>query len=38
MTVGLGQWGKHAFAAIRGEDVPILYDPPRDNIWRESGP
>ena len=26
MTVGVGQWGRHAFAAIRGETVDVLYD------------
>jgi len=29
MTVGLPQWGKHAFAAIRGEPLEVLFDPPR---------
>jgi ADP-ribose pyrophosphatase YjhB (NUDIX family) len=33
MTVGLGQWGRHAFAAIRGEAVPVLYDEPREHPW-----
>lgn len=27
-------WGVHAFAAIRGEDVGVLYDQPRDEVWR----
>ncbi|MGH9210937.1 MAG: NUDIX domain-containing protein [Acidimicrobiales bacterium] len=31
---GIGQWGKHAFAAIRGDDVGVLYDEPRDRPWR----
>ncbi|RPI23930.1 MAG: NUDIX domain-containing protein [Actinobacteria bacterium] len=32
--VGLMQWGPAAFAAIRGEDVPVAFDPPRHPIWR----
>ena len=36
MTVGLSQWGAHAFAAIRGEDVPVLFDPPRAEPWAQS--
>jgi ADP-ribose pyrophosphatase YjhB (NUDIX family) len=27
-------WGAHAMAAIRGEDVGVLYDQPRDDVWR----
>jgi ADP-ribose pyrophosphatase YjhB (NUDIX family) len=34
MTVGLPQWGAHAFAAIRGESLPVLFDPPRADPWR----
>jgi ADP-ribose pyrophosphatase YjhB (NUDIX family) len=34
MTVGLGQWGAHAFAAIRGEPVDVLFDEPRAAPWR----
>jgi len=33
MTVGVSQWGDHAFAAIRGEQVPVLFDPPRAQPW-----
>lgn len=33
MTVGLSQWGAHAFAAIRGEQVGVLYDEPRSHPW-----
>jgi ADP-ribose pyrophosphatase YjhB (NUDIX family) len=33
MTVGLGQWGKHAFAAIRGEPVGVLFDEAREHPW-----
>jgi ADP-ribose pyrophosphatase YjhB (NUDIX family) len=33
-VAGYAGWGKHAFAAIRGEDVDVLFDPPRDAPWR----
>jgi ADP-ribose pyrophosphatase YjhB (NUDIX family) len=33
MTVGYGQWGAHAFAAIRGEPVDVLYDEAREHPW-----
>jgi ADP-ribose pyrophosphatase YjhB (NUDIX family) len=29
-----GIWSAHAFAAIRGEPVEVLFDWPRDPIWR----
>jgi ADP-ribose pyrophosphatase YjhB (NUDIX family) len=32
---GYARWGDHAFAAIRGEDVDVLFDEPRDPTWRE---
>jgi ADP-ribose pyrophosphatase YjhB (NUDIX family) len=32
---GIGQWGKQAFRAIRGEDVEVLYDEPRDRPWAQ---
>jgi hypothetical protein len=32
-TIGAEQWGPHAFAAIRGELPPVLFDPPRTNPW-----
>jgi ADP-ribose pyrophosphatase YjhB (NUDIX family) len=32
-TIGAQQWGGHAFAAIRGEALPVLFDPPRANPW-----
>ena len=32
-TIGAQQWGAHAFAAIRGEALPVLFDPPRANPW-----
>jgi hypothetical protein len=35
MTVGLSQWGDHAFAAIRGEPVDVLYDEPRAQPWHD---
>ncbi|MEY2430925.1 MAG: hypothetical protein QOC92_650 [Acidimicrobiaceae bacterium] len=34
-VAGYAGWGKHAFAAIRGEDVDVLYDLPRDQPWLE---
>jgi ADP-ribose pyrophosphatase YjhB (NUDIX family) len=33
MTVGVGQWGAHAFAAIRGEAVGVLFDQARPHPW-----
>lgn len=30
---GVDQWGDQAFRAIRGEDVSVLYDEPRDRPW-----
>jgi ADP-ribose pyrophosphatase YjhB (NUDIX family) len=35
---GADQWGRQAFAAIRGEDVDVLYDEPRDHPWSEDRP
>jgi ADP-ribose pyrophosphatase YjhB (NUDIX family) len=35
MTVGVSQWGAHAFAAIRGEHVDVLYDEPRAQPWHD---
>jgi ADP-ribose pyrophosphatase YjhB (NUDIX family) len=32
---GAERWGPSAFAAIRGEDVPVLFDEPRQPTWRE---
>ena len=34
-TAGVEHWGPHAFAALRGEDVDVLYDVPRDRVWDE---
>ena len=31
---GVELWGDHAFAAIRGEERPFLFDPPRRRPWR----
>lgn len=33
-TVGTELWAAHAFQAIRGEDVPVLFDRPRTPPWR----
>ena len=33
-TAGADLWAEHAFQAIRGEDVPVLFDSPRDPIWK----
>ena len=32
---GAERWGAHAFAAIRGEHVDVLFDMPRSPTWRE---
>jgi ADP-ribose pyrophosphatase YjhB (NUDIX family) len=32
---GFGQWGDLAFAAIRGEELEVIYDAPRERPWRE---
>jgi ADP-ribose pyrophosphatase YjhB (NUDIX family) len=34
-VAGYPRWGAHAFAAIRGEEVDVLFDVPRDTPWRE---
>jgi ADP-ribose pyrophosphatase YjhB (NUDIX family) len=31
---GVERWGPHAFAAIRGEPVEVLFDSPRQPTWR----
>jgi hypothetical protein len=31
---GAAQWKAHAFAAIRGEDVEVMFDRPRSPVWR----
>jgi ADP-ribose pyrophosphatase YjhB (NUDIX family) len=33
---GAEQWADLAFAAIRGEPVEVLYDPPREATWRSA--
>lgn len=33
---GADRWGAHIFKALRGEDVDVLYDSPRDPVWRGS--
>jgi hypothetical protein len=32
---GWERWAPHAFKAIRGEPVEVLFDPPRQPVWRE---
>jgi ADP-ribose pyrophosphatase YjhB (NUDIX family) len=32
---GWQRWAPHAFKAIRGEPVDVLFDPPRTPMWRE---
>ena len=34
---GAGVWAAHAFAAIRGEPVDVLFDWPRRPVWRGQG-
>ncbi|MDP1818634.1 MAG: NUDIX hydrolase N-terminal domain-containing protein [Acidimicrobiales bacterium] len=33
LTVGLPQWGAHAFAAVRGETTGVLFDEAREHPW-----
>jgi ADP-ribose pyrophosphatase YjhB (NUDIX family) len=33
---GIEQWGSLAFAAIRGEPIEVMYDPPRAETWRSA--
>jgi 8-oxo-dGTP pyrophosphatase MutT (NUDIX family) len=33
-----GVWTEHAFAAIRGDSIEVLFDWPRGPIWRRGGP
>jgi hypothetical protein len=35
---GWEKWAPHAFKAIRGEPVEVLFDPPRTPVWREEQP
>jgi ADP-ribose pyrophosphatase YjhB (NUDIX family) len=32
---GVERWGTQAFAAIRGEPVEVLFDQPRQPVWRD---
>jgi len=32
--VGAERWGRHVFAALRGEHVDVLFDRPRHPMWR----
>lgn len=32
---GYDHWGEHVFAAIRGEEVEVWFDSPRDATWRQ---
>jgi ADP-ribose pyrophosphatase YjhB (NUDIX family) len=32
--VSVERWGTHAFAAIRGENPPVMFDLPRSPVWR----
>src|SRR5207253_2321147 len=32
---GWERWGAHVFRVLRGESVDVLFDSPRDPIWRE---
>jgi ADP-ribose pyrophosphatase YjhB (NUDIX family) len=34
---GAERWKEAAFAAIRGEERPVIFDPPRQPVWREPG-
>jgi ADP-ribose pyrophosphatase YjhB (NUDIX family) len=34
-VAGVDHWGPHVFAALRGEEVDVLYDLPRDRVWVE---
>jgi ADP-ribose pyrophosphatase YjhB (NUDIX family) len=35
--VGAERWGRHVFAALRGEHVDVLFDRPRQPMWRGDG-
>ncbi|MDH3752572.1 MAG: NUDIX domain-containing protein, partial [Acidimicrobiia bacterium] len=36
-TAGVAGWGAMAFAAIRGEQLDVIYDQPRTPPWRGAG-
>ena len=33
-TAGFSWWGQQAMAAIRGEELAVTFDAPRDDVWR----
>ena len=35
---GAERWGQHIFAALRGDHVDVLYDRPRQPVWRGEAP
>jgi ADP-ribose pyrophosphatase YjhB (NUDIX family) len=35
---GAERWGRHVFAALRGEHVDVLFDRPRQLMWRGEAP
>ena len=35
VVAGVDHWGEHAFKAIRGETVDVLYDLPRTPPWQQ---
>ncbi|MCX7619537.1 MAG: NUDIX hydrolase N-terminal domain-containing protein [Acidimicrobiales bacterium] len=35
-VAGFDHWGEHAFRAIRGEPVEVIYDRPRNSPWRSA--
>jgi ADP-ribose pyrophosphatase YjhB (NUDIX family) len=35
---GAERWGRHVFAALRGEHVDVLFDRPRQPMWRGEQP
>lgn len=38
LTAGVDHWAAHAFRAIRGEEVPVLFDRPRTPPWSGEHP
>src|SRR5579863_8111052 len=36
--VGAERWGPHVFAALRGEHLDVLFDRPRQPMWRGEAP
>jgi len=36
-TAGADWWSAMAFAAIRGEELPVQFEAPRDPVWRAIG-